>query len=60
MNKSQAKYIFRGTKGMMAALGVTRQAIHLWSDELNQKQIDHVIGAATRLNIRIEYPEDLK
>jgi len=60
MNKAQAKYIFRGTKGMMDALGLSRQAIYLWPSELNQKQIDHVTGACLRLKLRVEYPRGLK
>ena len=60
MNKKQAKYIFRGTANLSKALGISAQAIQQWPDQLTTKQSDWVTGAALRLNIRLEYPEDLK
>ena len=47
MKKSHAISIFGSTKELVEALGMTRQAVHLWSDVLTQKQ-----GAAVRLNVK--------
>ena len=60
MNKKQAKYIFRGTANLAEAFGITRQAIHQWPEELPQRLMFAVIGAATIKGISIDYPEDLK
>ena len=59
MTKSQAKYIFRGTQKLADALGLSRQAIHKWPEQLPQRTIDLIVGASTRLDIRIEFPDDL-
>ena len=73
MKKSHAISIFGSTKELVEALGMTRQAVHLWSDVLTQKQADQVVGAAVRLNaeykrkskalqdrLKVKYKEDLK
>ena len=60
MTKSQAKYIFHGTSHMAKALGITRQAIHKWNNELTEKQENMVIGAALRLGIDTKIPEGVK
>ena len=56
MTKDYAKYLFGGTQKMADAVGVTRQAIYDWPDELKQKQSDLVIGAAFRLDIVMVEP----
>jgi len=60
MTKNQAKYIFHGTKHLAEALGITRQAISQWPDELPQKTEDLIIGAAVRLGLPTEIPEHVK
>ena len=52
MKKLQAISIFGSTKKLVEALGMTRQAVHLWSDVLTQKQADQVVGAAVRLKVK--------
>ena len=58
MTKSEAKHLFYGAKRLAEAIGVTRQAIHNWPEQLEQKQIDLITGAALRLDIKL--PEALK
>jgi len=49
MNKSNAIAIFGGVKKLSDALGIKRQAIYQWKDELTQRQADEIVGAAFRL-----------
>jgi len=49
MKKKEALSIFGGTRGLAEAIGVTYQAIYQWPDELEQQQIDRIVGAALRL-----------
>lgn len=50
LTKQQAIAIFGKTATELGSvLGLTRSAISLWPDELNQRQTDLVIGAAVRL-----------
>lgn len=57
MTKDDAKYIFRGTANLASALGITKQAISQWPDDLPQKTSDLIVGAAIRLGIN---PNDRK
>ena len=50
-NKEQAINYFGSVKKMAEALGVTRQAIYMWRDELSQDKQDRILGAITRLNM---------
>jgi len=56
MTKDYAKYLFGGTQKMADAVGVTRQTIYDWPEDLEQKQSDLVIGAAFRLDIVMVEP----
>ena len=51
MKKKYAIYLFDGVQKMADAIGVTRQSVYEWPDELKQKQSDLVIGAAFRLGL---------
>ena len=54
MTKNDAKQLFGGTCEKLAdALGIKRQNISYWNDELSTKQIDRVLGACIRLNVKI-------
>lgn len=48
MTKLQAIQLFSSVRELACVLGVTRQAIYKWPDELSQEQVDRVIGAAHR------------
>lgn len=49
MKKSAAISIFSSGTALAAAVGLTKQAISQWPEELNQARSDMVIGAAIRL-----------
>ena len=49
MTKKEAISLFGDVLGLATALGVTRQAIYQWPDELPTIYEDRVIGAAYRL-----------
>jgi transposase-like protein len=49
MTKQQAAAIFESKAGLARALGISRQAINQWPDQLEERQINEVIGAAVRL-----------
>lgn len=51
-NKEQAINYFGSVKKMAEALGVTRQAIYMWGEELSQDKQDRILGAITRLNMQ--------
>jgi UTP--glucose-1-phosphate uridylyltransferase len=56
MTKSQAIELFGSTSALWKALGITRQGLHQWPEELAQDQIDRVTGAAIRTG-RMKVPE---
>lgn len=49
MNKKAAIDLFGSVQGLADALGITRQAIYKWPDELPQRTADEVLGAAVRV-----------
>lgn len=49
MTKKDAIDLFNDVKSLAAALGVSRHAIYQWPDQLDQRKVDLVIGAAVRL-----------
>lgn len=49
LTKQQAAAIFDSKAALARALGITRQAINQWPDELEPRQVNEVIGAAVRL-----------
>lgn len=53
ITKQQAVKAFGNQAKLAAALGVTRAAISVWPEVLDQARQDRVIGAAKRLNVRI-------
>ena len=58
MTKNYAKYLFGGSITKLAkAVGVSRQHIYTWDDELTDKQQDSVIGAAFRLGVLTVEPQ---
>lgn len=54
MKRETAIAAFGGVAKLAAALGITRQAIYQWPDDLPQDQSDRVYGAAMRIGIQIE------
>ena len=48
MNKQTAIKMFGSVVKLADALEVTRHAIYMWPDKLNQKRADQVMGAAIR------------
>jgi len=58
MTKQQAIDIFDGVPALASALGIHRQAVYQWPDELKQRLSDEIIGAAVRLGLEI--PETVK
>lgn len=51
MNKKEAISHFGGVKQTAVALGVTRQAVERWPDELTQRIQDRIVGAMVRLHL---------
>lgn len=49
MKKQEAIQIFKNSRGLAKAVGVTPQYISRWPSQLTQRQIDWVVGAAYRL-----------
>lgn len=49
MRKREAIELFETGAGLARAVGLTRGRISQWPDELTQKQVDLVVGAALRL-----------
>lgn len=50
MTKIEAIALFGGDVKLLAeALGITRQAIYQWPDELSQRKADEVAGAFFRI-----------
>ena len=48
MTKQEAINIFGSVRKLSETLGVTRHAVYMWPDNLTQKTIDQVTGAALR------------
>lgn len=48
MTKLEAITLFTSVTKLARVLGVTRQAIYKWPDDLSQDQVDRVTGAAYR------------
>lgn len=51
MKTSYAIELFGGVKALADALGITRQAIYQWPEDLPQEQADRINGAALRLGL---------
>ena len=50
MTKSEAVALFGGTiNGLCAAIGRSRYTVYLWPEDLEQDQVDLIVGAAMRL-----------
>ncbi len=58
MRKVDAIAAFGGITKLARAIGMTRQAIWLWPDELLQTQADRIRGAAVRLGIEVPESEE--
>jgi hypothetical protein len=56
MKKQDALWVFGGLAGTGQALGLTRQAVDKWPDELAQKHVDRVVGGAFRLGLEHRLP----
>lgn len=52
MTKQDAISIFGSGAALARALGITRGAVSLWPDVLDQRRADEVRGAAARLGKR--------
>ena len=57
MNKQTAAKLFKNQSGLARALGLSRSYISDWPDELNQRQVDEITGAAIRLRKDIQIPD---
>ena len=62
MKKSDVVYAFRSVTKLHRALGVSRATIYSWPEQLEQKQTDLIVVAATRLGVDLDQkePEGLK
>lgn len=49
LTKSQAIGIFGSQAEIGRALGISRSAVSLWPEALDQRKSDEIVGAATRL-----------
>lgn len=49
MTKTQAVAAFGNQSEIARALGISRAAVSLWSENLTQRQTDELVGAANRL-----------
>jgi predicted XRE-type DNA-binding protein len=49
LTKSQAVEIFGSQAEIGRALGISRSAVSLWPDVLDQRKTDELVGAAARL-----------
>lgn len=62
MTKTQARNLFGSQAKMAMALGITSGAISQWPEQLEQRTVDAIVGAALRVGIphgRIPGCEDL-
>jgi len=57
MTKTDAIRVFGTRTKLAAALGITKQAISLWPEELDTARADRVRGAALRTNRVFELTE---
>jgi len=57
MNKSHAIYMFNGIPNLALGLGISKAAIYKWPDELPQRTVDQITGAANRLGINQDIKE---
>jgi hypothetical protein len=58
MTKTEAVNLFGSVGALADALGVTRQAIYQWDEDLPDERRDRVVGAAVRLGLmHITAPE---
>ena len=57
MQKTTAIYFFKGVTNLAKCIGVTRQCVYQWPEELKQKDTDLISGAALRLGIKLEFPD---
>ena len=57
MKKSDVVYAFRSVTKLSRALSVSRATIYTWPEILEQKQIDLIVGAATRLGVDLDQTE---
>ena len=49
MTKAEAIELFDSSVPKLSeTLGITRQAVYMWPDELSQQKTDEIIGAALR------------
>jgi len=48
MTKSEAIKIFSSVASLAGALGISRQAVYKWPNDLPQEQVDRIVGAAIR------------
>lgn len=60
MNKTEAIRIFGTAAALARALGLSRGRISQWSDDLDQSQVDRVIGAAVRTGRADKLPLRIK
>jgi len=62
MKKSDAVYMFSGVTKLAKGTGLSRAAIYKWPEDLPQRTIDLITGAAVRLGIdpNTKEPEALK
>jgi hypothetical protein len=56
MTKNDALHVFGGLAETGQALGLTRQAVDKWPNELAQKHVDRVVGGAVRLGLEHRLP----
>jgi hypothetical protein len=54
MKKNEAIKLFGTASKLARAVGISRQGINNWPDDLTNKQIDRVIGAATRMKLTLD------
>lgn len=58
MRKEDAIRMFGDVASLAAALGITRQAIYQWPDDLAQDQADRINGAALRVGVDFKVGSD--
>ena len=49
MTKTQAIELFGGVSRLAKALGIRRQSVYQWDENLKQRQIDEIRGAYLRI-----------
>ena len=54
MKKTHVMTVFGGPTKLSRAIGISRQALHVWPEELPQATIDRLIGLAFRLGLMRE------